>query len=362
MAATTSRDAYPSMMAYATNPRLPYPENPRLVFDRPQQPHAENNQITNIYTSQRVSPDPAVNSYPFADQALNQSSSASAASIASAASSNRGSPYHGALPVMDDGTCWTGPHPGIVPADGFTAQNPLGSQFAPDQMEYHMMFTLDKSADHYVGECSENAFHTSAESPSPAMLSFSPTPSSVLSPLPPCALYLHQSPLVGRAKPYHPLDTNSGLTTTPLPMNEAVTPRHSSRAIIDRADSPSRMRSISAEPALFRSPTTPASACQSPFARSAVDAQRRGSLPTTSRINQAVVNGLSPTGHVMLRSSPEISHCFPVLPSPGPHTSLLFRQSSGNFVLPLHSSCRFPSSLFVFLAHTYALSWSFLRP
>jgi hypothetical protein len=337
--AVTSQEAFSPMPAFSSTPRQqPYLETPRLVLDGPQDSRSV--QKADLGAAHRVSPDPT--SYPFEQRGLNQSSSASAASIASATSSNLGSPYHGALPLVQDPQSWSDPNPSIVQADGFDQD-----QYLPAGMELDMMFANDKLANGYVGECAGLPLSSTTEPPRSSLSSCvadaSSFPCSSPSSLGTHAVSLPSS-VAGQRPRYLSLDTTTigegpptadvSASTQPSPFG--VNPR----GPLSRA---ARARSASAEPAVFRSPITPASASRSsPRSLSRKAGWARTAAGQTQSPTMLASQGPAPTSQpvVVLRSSPDATHELP--PSTGSLSSF-FSQSNGNFVPPLHNSCRFPN-------------------
>ncbi|KAI9806059.1 MAG: hypothetical protein M1833_004466 [Piccolia ochrophora] len=150
----SSHDGYSSVMAYSANTRAPFFGAPQFVVDAPQEV-SKHGQFHSPPTGS-----PATSASQSFDQPSSNLSSASGASVPSAASSAIGSPYSGASHRVAASDSWGQPgpglgiHPGIVPPEGF---NPEG--FGPHSLESEILFTTGKASNDYVASIQAGTGH-----------------------------------------------------------------------------------------------------------------------------------------------------------------------------------------------------------
>ena len=336
--ASTSYESYPPVAAYSSAPsayfgaqNVPY-ETQKGNMGRPMRRQTPSG-----------SPSPSI-SQAF-DHPPSTLSSASGASAQSTASSTDGSPYASATHVLPFEDKWSGPlhglgiAPGIVNSESFSQES-----FPPANFENDSMLEDGKFPD-YVGEC--GTFF------SPSASLSKPFASSVFSGLAP--------------RKFVP-----GFSFQPLALETtAVTKDVTIDTILDEANSkiqkPVQMVSPISATSAAASPTTPTSGHQiSP-------PQRKNSCRTPLTPSSAASRFPSPAasphgsgahvfpGHRIIslddvrasrKPQQSLERCHPYnqsIPPPksqhqalyGPFQSPFFGQSSGRFVAPLESSCRF---------------------
>ena len=358
--ASTSYESYPSVSAYSSAPSAYFGAQ-----NMPYETQKDNMGRSLRRQTPSGSPSPSI-SQAF-DHPPSTLSSASGASAQSTASSADGSPYASATHVLSYEDKWSDPLHGLGIAPGIVNSESLSqNSFPPANFENDLMLE-DSKFPHYVGECGEKFFQSF-----PLSQSF---PSSVSSGL--------ASQSFVPAFFSHPLalDTTTetkGATIDSI-LEEAnskiqkhvqlISPVSAASAVSASASPtsfPSKHRATSPTQRenSFRSPLTPASAV-SRF-------PSRATSPHGSGDHICLGNPIIPLDDVRVPRSPQQSpeRCHPYnrsTPSPisqyhahyGQTRSPFFGQSSGRFVAPLESSCRF-SLLSPFL-HFKRFSFNFNR-
>ncbi len=339
--AGTSYESYQPVSAYSSTPstyfgahNVPY-ETQKGNMGRPMRRQ-----------SPPGSPSPSI-SQTF-DHPPSTLSSASGASAQSTASSTDGSPYASATHILPYEDKWSGPlhglgiAPGIVNSESFTQDS-----FPPANFENDLMLEESKFPD-YVGEC-KNDFSSSVSISQPVA-------SSVF-----CALASQNSVPALSSRPLA-LETGtvSKVVTIDSILEEAnskiqkpvqlVSPISTASA----AASPTTFRSIhqTASPtqgkSSFRAPLTPSSAA-SRFPSRATSPHGSGDHILFGHPTTPLDDARAPRSP---QKSPERSHprSQSTTPPISQHQALynqsqspFFGQSSGRFVAPLESSCRFSS-------------------
>ena len=230
-----------------------------------------------------------------------------------------GSPYSGHAHSFSHQESWVNSNDGLGLGSALVNQEAYYQGFVGTDLDSELAFgPRDKLSDDFVGECA-NISSTRKRSGSLFPGKFSQSPVPLQSPRAPSS---SPEPLTIDAI----LERANGSSTTQSPR-----PQSSSQVTsIDNERSQSQK-----PPNLFKSPTTPASAC-----------------PRTSKVATTLPAAISlPADHPSLRpgqtsmphaSTPSHHHA-------GQFQNHFFAQSSGSFVPPLESSCVFPCILFLSL-------------
>ena len=242
-------------------------------------------------------------------------SSASGHSIPSAPSSTVGSPYSGHAHGFSHQESWVNSNEGLGLSPAIVSQEAYYQGFVGADLDSDMAFgSHDKLSDDFVGECASfssprkrcNSLFRGPFSQSPVPLRSSLAPSS--------------SP--------EPLTIDSILERANSSSN-AQSPRSLDSSRVTSIDNQTSQSLKSAS--IFKSPTTPASACLRP--------SRLPSTPSVAVSPPADNQSFLPRPTSM-----------PHAPTPthqqgGPFQNHFFAQSSGSFMPPLESSCVFPSCI-----------------
>lgn len=357
--ASTSYESYPPVSAYSSAPssyfgaqNVPY-ETQKGNMGRPMRRQTPSG-----------SPSPSI-SQAF-DHPPSTLSSASGASAQSTASSTDGSPYASATHVLPYEDKWSGPLHGLGIAPGiFSSENFSQDSFPPANFEKELMLE-DSKFPNYVGECGKNSSSVSLSQPS-ASLVFSGLALQDLVP------EVSSRPLA--------------LETTTVTEHVTIDP------ILEKANSKIQtpmllVSPISAASAAAASPTTFISRHQS-SSPTQTESSFKEPLTSSSGASRFPSAATWPRGsgdHVFLRhpaislddarvprtpqQSPEPCHPRHQLPAPpnshhqapyGQFQVPFFGQSSGRFVAPLESSCRFSLLSLFLLSKIYVLIRSSFR-
>lgn len=238
-------------------------------------------------------------------------STASGPSLTSASSSAVGSPYskatHG-LPYQEN---WV-PVPDTLPQD-----------FVTNGMDPDMVFAQGKLPDTFVGEC-ENVPSSFKPENGPIFSPISPT----IEPFPMFPSFNRSVEDQGQNESIDSVLTGAYTPTTPSPVNTPAMSYHSefSSPLMPHGED---------SPPFFKSPITPNSTKHS-MRSPAIPSRRR------SRTYPAPVSGAKSFKQKKQSSGSVSSQLdFAEHPRLGPFQDSFFRQSSGNFVVPLESSCWF---------------------
>jgi hypothetical protein len=251
-------------------------------------------------------------------------SSASGHSIPSASSSTVGSPYSGHAHSFSHQESWVNPNEGLGLGSALVNQEAYYHGFVGTDLDSELAFgSRDKLSDDFVGECAKiSSTRKRSGSLFPGKFSQSPVPL--------------QSSLASSSSP-EPL-TIDAILERANGSSATQSPRPQSSSQVTSVDNE---RSHSVKPTnLFKSPTTPASAC-----------------PRTSKVATTLPAAISPRAdhHPTLRPGQTF---MPHASTPSHHQTgqfqnHFFAQSSGSFVPPLESSCVFPYTLFLTLSFIY---------
>ena len=335
--ASTSYESYPPVSTYSSAPsayfraqNLPY-ETQKANMGRPLRQQTPSG-----------SPSPS-NSQAF-DHPPSTLSSASGASAQSTASSADGSPYASATHVLPYEDKWSGPLHGLGIAPGIVNSESFNQDSFPPANFDHDLVLEDSKFSNYVGECGKNfslslPLSHSFTSISSASASQSLVPASSSRPL-----AIDTTTGIKDVTIDSILEEANGKIQKPLQLDSPISA--ASAAAASPAFFTSKHQTSS-----FRSPLTPASAVS-----------RFSSHATSPHGTSDHVFLEHPLDDVRALESPHLSleHCHPrkrSLPPPisqhqsrsGQSQSPFFGQSSGSFVAPLESSCRF-SLLSAFLS------------
>lgn len=248
-------------------------------------------------------------------------STASGPSLTSASSSAVGSPYSKATHGVAYQENWA-PVTDALPQD-----------FVASGMDPDMVFAQGKLPDTFVGE-----FQTIPSS-------LKPENGPVFSPVSPTVESFPMSPMsfnspmeyLGQNKTIDSILAGAHAPTTPSPGATPAMSYHS------EFSSPKTLHRGDSSPRVFKSPVTPSSAFSGNIS------MRSPSVPSRrrSRTYPAPVSGVKQEHDSFFKpkklSSRSVSSHFDFAEQPhaGPFQDSFFRQSSGNFVLPLESSCWF---------------------
>lgn len=337
--ASTSYESYPPVSAYSSAPsayfgaqNVPY-ENQKGNFGRPLRRQTPSG-----------SPSPSI-SQAF-DHPPSTMSSASGASAQSTASSADGSPYASATHVLPYEDKWPGPllglgiAPKIVSSESFNQDSFPPANFASDSMLENSEFP------NYVGECGKNFPLSSALSQSFASLVSSGSASQGFVP----------------AFSSRPLALDTTTDTKDVTIDSILEEANSKIQKPVQLISPVSAASAAASPASFTSkhqttsPTQRKSSFRSPLtpASAASRFPSRATSPLGSGDHVFLGHPVNPLDDVKAPRSPqqcpERCHSYnrstpPPVPQHqvryGQSQSPFFGQSSGRFVAPLESSCRF---------------------
>ena len=359
--ASTSYESYPPVSAYSSAPSA--------YFGAQNEPYeTQKGSMARPLRRQTPSGSPSPSISQALDHPPSTLSSASGASAQSTASSADGSPYASATHVVPYEDKWSGAlhglgiAPGIVSSESFTQDS-----FPPANFEHDLML-VDSKFPNYVGECGKK-FPLSC----PQTQSFASSVSSGLA-----------SQNFVRASSSRPLalDTTTGTKCVTID------------SILEEANSKLRIQ----KPVQLISPVSAASATASPTPltnkhQTTLPTQRKSSfrspLTPASAASRFPSRAASPHGsgdHVFLehplddvraprspQQSPERCHpCDRSTPPPisqhqarySQSQSPFFGQSSGRFVAPLESSCRFSllSPFPSFQKNFFGISFALLCP
>ena len=349
---STSYESYPPVSAYSSGPsayfgaqNMPY-ETQKGNMGRPLRRQTPSG-----------SPSPSI-SQAF-DHPPSSLSSASGASAQSTASSTDGSPYASATHVLPYEDKWPGPlhglgiAPGIVSSESFTQDSFPSANFESDLM------LDDGKFPNYVGEC-EQDFSSSVTLSQPLV-------SSVFSRLAP-----QKSVPAFFSRPLA-LETTTackGVTIDSI-LEEANSKIQKPMQLVSPISAASVAASPPQQESSFKAPLTPSSAVsRSPS---------RATSPQGSGNNISLGTSIIPLDDVRAPRSPQhsLERYHPCVQSTSSSTSQhqvhcnqdqspFFRQSSGRFVAPLESSCRFsllfPFSSFQKVSCVFIRSCSHLLP
>jgi hypothetical protein len=239
-------------------------------------------------------------------------SSASGHSIPSASSSTVGSPYSGHAHSFPHQESWINPNEGLGLGSALVNQEAYYQGFVGTDLDSELAFGRphDKLSDDFVGECTNiSSTRKRSDSLFPGKFSQSPVPL--------------QSSLASSASP-EPL-TIDAILERANSSSTSQSPRPQASSQVTSIDN-ERSQSLK-PPNLFKSPTTPASACP-----------RTSKVATTppAAINQPADRPSLRPGDTSLPHASTPSHH-----QAGPFQNHFFAQSSGSFVPPLESSCVF---------------------
>lgn len=338
--ASTSYESYPPVSAYSSAPSA-YFEAPNMPYE------SQKGNMGRPLRRQTPSGSPSPSISQAFDHPPSTLSSASGASAQSTASSADGSPYASAAHILPYEDKWPGPlhglgiAPGIVSSESFSQDS-----FPPANFENDLMLENSKFP-HYVGECGENFPLSSALSQSCASLVSSGLASQSFVP----------------AFPSWPLALDTTTGTRDATIDSILQEANSKMQKPVQLISPVSAASAAASPASFTSKhqTTSSTQRKSSF---------RSPLTPASAASRFPSRATSPLGsgdHVFLghpvnplddgkesrspQQSPERCHSYNRSITPPPISQHQFRydqsqspffgQSSGRFVAPLESSCRF---------------------
>ncbi|KAI9849720.1 MAG: hypothetical protein M1837_002846 [Sclerophora amabilis] len=319
----TSADSYPTMPAYSSG----Y-DAPQFTVEAPQEAFKQGLFQTPPHGS------PAMSASHSLDHATSTLSSASGASVPSAASSANASPYSNATRLIHP-EHWTPPNqglgllPGIVQTDGYGHE-----LFVPSGPEPETLLASDKLPNGYVGEWGVTS-SSSSEAMTSTSFSASDFPSSLPASVPSLALNTSglRGPGVTIDTILDEINSQAGTPYSASPSSAGPTRRNSVLGIAHT--SPSHEENV------FKSPVTPASARSNHSPRPLpprVAAPRRRSTLTGAGVTKSTrTSSLSPKPFsARLPTPPETSEN-PQRPQ-DPYQSSFFSQSSGNFIAPLESS------------------------
>lgn len=358
--ASTTYDTYPSTSAFSTVTSNYYGGSCgalNSVVDVPK----EDERLNQRQFTPSGSPSPSISqSFDHPPSILSSTSGASAQSTASSAA---GSPYSHDTNHVPSQELWMESHHGLGIASGIPHNEGFGSDLYPlTNIENELVFSDDKFPNNFVGE-SRKIFSSSISTSgaaSPVSVSVSSSASS-------------QSFVPAFRSPHLALDTS--VTTGDVTI-DTILKEVNSRVEKPTTDmiSPASASSIETSPRYFRStplapqpsprvwgsfksPTTPASA-MSPLTS-------RSSTPQSARAHESRRNSLAPCSDSKAQQQTTPSHRVYPYSRPTPPLSSqalshinqsqspFFGQSSGRFIAPLESSCRFSliaRSLFYFLS------------
>ena len=330
--ASTSYESYPPVATYSSAPSA--------YFEAQNVPYETQKDNMGRHLRQQTpsgSPSPSI-SQAF-DHPPSILSSASGASAQSTASSADGSPYASATHVLPYEDKWSGPlhglgiAPGIVNSESFNQDS-----FPPANFDNDLMLE-DSKFPNYVGECGKNFSLSPPLSQSFASVSSASASQSLVPAFSSRPLALDTNPGTKDATIDSVLEEANSNIQKPLQLISPVSAAASPASFTSKhqISSPTQRGSS------FRSPLTPASAVS-----------RFSSRATSPRGTNDHVFLEHPLDDVRAPESPQqsLERCHPrnlSLPPPssqhqsryGQSQSPFFGQSSGRFVAPLESSCRF---------------------
>ena len=355
--ASSSYESHPPLSAYSTAPsayfgaqNLPY-ETRKGNMGRPMRRQTPSG-----------SPSPSISQAFDHSSALSSASGASAQSTAqSTASSTDGSPYASARHVLPYEDKWSGHLHGLGIAPGIVSSESISHESFPPANFDNDLILEDSKFPNFVGECEKNSLSISL-SPSFALSVFSGLAPQTAVPV----IYSRQLALETTAITKNITidsileEANSEVKTAVQLISpiSAASPAASPTTSINRhkASSPAQWESS------FKAPTTPSSAAFCCPSRSTSSQNPdRHAFP-----GSPIVPLHDVTARRGPQQSPERCHPYnqsspPLIPQHqnlcGQPQSPFFNQSSGRFVAPLESSCRFSlSSSFPYIKKLYPCS------
>ena len=335
--ASTSYESYPPVSAYSSAPSA--------FFGAPNVPYES--QKGNMGRPLRRqtppgSPSPSI-SQAF-DHPPSTLSSASGASAQSTASSADGSPYASATHILPYEDKWSGPLQGLGIAPGIVSSESFSQDSFPSANFEHDLMLENNKFPNYVGECGENFPLSSSLSQSCASLVSSGLASQISVPaFPSWRLALDMTTGTKDATIDSILQEANSKIQKPVQLISPVSAAASPASFTSKHQTTSSTQRKTS----YRSPLTPASAA--------------------SRFPSCVTSPLGSGAHLFLghpiiplddvkepgspQQSPERRHSYNRSTTPPPISqhqfcydqsqSPFFGQSSGRFVAPLESSCRF---------------------
>jgi hypothetical protein len=317
-----SYGAFESVHGFALLPYSTY-ENPSFYMDTPPEGFKSEMQRSSSLTG---SLKPA--SHHSSELPRSTLSSASGHSIPSASSSTVGSPYSGHAHSFSHHESWVNSNEGLGLGSALVNQEAYYQGFVGTDLDSELAFgPHDKLSGDFVGECAKiSSTRKRSGSPFPGKFSQSPVPlkSSLAS-----SSTLTIDAILERAN-------SSSATQSPRPLSSSQV------TSIDNETSQSLKPTN-----LFKSPTTPASACP-----------RTPKVATTLPVTISLLAdqlSLRPGQTFMPHASTPSRH------QAGQFLNHFFAQSSGSFVPPLESSCVFFSPCILFSYHcSYLLTRTFL--